>query len=499
MAKSDVMEQPNNAAEAPTQRGRPKKTETKQPKDAAGRFESPPKLKTFWERQREIRPEDWGPRFAVYLYRIEPVIDRLRSAENKYLRVYSEPVTEEQIMVEFGSGKYRAMLVSKKPGQETGETNDSFVFEILNLKHPPAIPKGEWVDDPRNKRWSWAKEPDPPLKPGLAEVSEAFDTFNEMQDKIRQQIGGGQQGNPTSQFKDMAEAVSKIVEIAKPPVQAETAKVDPFELATRILQIRSDNPMVELMKEQMTAIREELKEQRQEAARLQRELFDVRTKKDETEEGSKGFAGKIKELVEVKNEVKDLLGISESTGRRGTPAILELVKETVIQLAGSPVVAAIISRMAGPAPGPMPGMGQSPAVHQASPPAANGTSQPQRPEPDAQAFMQFVQQITPVMISKLEAGQSGGDFAGWMYEGYPDTLPKLQTLTHASLPGLQGAPVIIAFYRTTPYWPRIMQHEQGFTKFIEEFCAWRAETAEAANQEADDPGDEGEKPERMDL
>src|SRR5208283_4215532 len=79
----------------------------------------------FFKRLQKIAKEDWGPRYTLYLYRKEPITDRLRSGDFKYLRVYSEPITEDQIMVEFGSGKYKGTLNCKKPGEELGDEQDS--------------------------------------------------------------------------------------------------------------------------------------------------------------------------------------------------------------------------------------------------------------------------------------------------------------------------------------------------------------------------------------
>src|ERR1035441_615342 len=67
---------------------------------------------TFFENLRKIALSDWGSRYYLYLYRLEPVIDRLRSGETKYVMRYSEPVDEQKLMLEHGSGRYRLNLVA---------------------------------------------------------------------------------------------------------------------------------------------------------------------------------------------------------------------------------------------------------------------------------------------------------------------------------------------------------------------------------------------------
>ena len=106
----------------------------------------------------KVSKADWGARANIYLYRVEPMIDRTRSGENKFVNVYAEPVSEDRVMADYGSGRYKLILNFRKPGAETGDLIDSMYMDILNMKYPPKIPLGEWVDDPRNKKWAWAKD-----------------------------------------------------------------------------------------------------------------------------------------------------------------------------------------------------------------------------------------------------------------------------------------------------------------------------------------------------
>ncbi len=116
-----------------------------------------PKVLTFFERVGEIPKADWGTRASIKLYRLEPVINRLATSDNKYIGVYAEPVNEERVKVDYGSGKYRLYLNYKLPAQAEGKELDSVEFDIMDMHYPPKIPLGEWIDTPKNKDWAWAK------------------------------------------------------------------------------------------------------------------------------------------------------------------------------------------------------------------------------------------------------------------------------------------------------------------------------------------------------
>ena len=87
------------------------------------------------------------------------VHNRLMGGNRKiHVKRYDTPFDVQDLMLEAGSGVYQFQATKqdpktgKRPMFATGEV------KILNVNHPPKIPVGEWVDDPRNKEWQWAKE-----------------------------------------------------------------------------------------------------------------------------------------------------------------------------------------------------------------------------------------------------------------------------------------------------------------------------------------------------
>jgi hypothetical protein len=105
----------------------------------------------------------------------------------------------------------------------------------------------------------------------------------------------------------------------------------------------------------------------------------------------------------------------------------------------------------------------------------------QRPANEFETFIQNV--LNPALLRHYIQGFTGGEFAGWLYDGYPDRVVQLQNFTHPMMPGLKGANAIIqAYKRTESMWPTLSSArsngEAGFTEFVIEFCAWKPDTDE---------------------
>lgn len=485
-------------AEHPPERPEP---ETKPAPEPEARIPS----RNFVDKLKKIAADDWGARVRLYLYRLEPIIDRLRGSENKYIMSYEEAIDEDRILADHGSGKYQAILVWTKPGADKGESLDRYIFNILNIKHPPKIPAGEWVDDPRNKKWSWAKasidSQSQPAKNGMAELVDAVRVVNQIRRDAKEESPAVEQADPTGQFSNMVSAAARLVELSRPQVAATPAS-DPYDVAAKILQMRSDNPMVDMMRDELKAMREELRDARTEERKLQMELLEARLKPPEQKED---LLDRLEKLGEHKEKIAKALGLAveaaEEIRTKPLPAWVGLAKEVIGGIANSPLGGAIAQWMLTrnqPAPN---GFGNA-QPHTAPAPAVDIRPQPagQQPnQPPPQNFMQFVEAITPTMLRYLEAGSDGDDFADWLYAGYPEQFLQVQNLEHPMMPGMKGAQVIINLYRQSPYWQRIALHEARFVKFVQDFCKWKpGQEEEIPEAETEEPG-EGEDAERINV
>ena len=167
---------------------------------------------------------------------------------------------------------------------------------------------------------------------------------------------------------------------------------------------------------------------------------------------------------------------------------MEFFRDIIPQVINSPLLVGIGTRL-------MQGGPPMQAV-----PGRVAQSMPSKPGPAE--FQKFVEYVTPSMISYLEESD-GTAFAEWMAAGHTEWLPLIQGLTHNSMPGQSGAPVITAFYRSQPqWWNGIMKacggNEATFTKFVTDFCAWKPETeAPEPEQKADEP--ESTETERIEV
>lgn len=110
--------------------------------------------KTVFE---EIR-ERWKPSTKGYVYRTQPYTNKLMGGtKHVHVRRYDEPFDADDLMTYAGSGAYMIMLTERLPD---GKDKRTFTGDIklLDYNRPPKLPPGEWIDDPRNKEWEWAKE-----------------------------------------------------------------------------------------------------------------------------------------------------------------------------------------------------------------------------------------------------------------------------------------------------------------------------------------------------
>ena len=415
----------------------------------------PPKVPSFFQTMGRVQKEDWGPRASIYLYRLEPMIDRLRGGDKKYIMMYTEPLTEERIMVDHGSGRYKAVLNIRKAGAERGDEIDSHFFDIMNLKYPPKVPKGEWVDDPRNKKWAWAKEPDvPPAPPasGLAEFTGVFRAASELRKEIREEM-----------------------QPAQPVQPAQPAPVDPWAAAEKILQMRSDNPMVTILMTRMDAMDKAAEASRLREAELQKELRDQMRIQPQAQpaaapktllEQATEFAEAATKLKSIFNTPGEVGGEAAKVVRAARMGALEFLAEVVPRIVDAPIMTAVAARLMAGAP-PTDGITGAPAL-QPQP-------QPTQPNPQADLEMFLRHTITPALVQAIADKETGANFAQWLWDFLPQRLTQLQNFTHPRLPGLSGPAAIIMAYKHSPVWPSLSIHgEEAFALFVQEFCAWKS-------------------------
>lgn len=417
--------------------------------------------KGFFDRVAAIPAADWGARYYLYLYCLEPICNLKISGEKKYMQRFEEPVTSEhQIMVEYGSGKYRLMLVNHKATADEQRGPDQHEFEIFNPKYPPKLPKEVWVNDPRNKRWEaiLPKEPPTPLvaAPAVPSVDPlaAFDTFMGIQDRIE----------------------ARVKPVEAPPPQAPPApSTDPFDLVKKIMDMRGNDPMITLLLARMEAMDKGAEAARQREYELQKELRQL-ANTQQTAAAPKSAIEQLKELLSLKDTLKEVLGIDKEAAtthvRSRMSGWMELVSEIGPQLVNAPILNALATRIANGAPQ------QPPTVIDARPVQNTGGTVPpgtNPPGPDVNEVLSFVQTVvTPALCEYFRTGNDGKTFAAWIDDGYPGRVQQLQQF---------GAQRIIDLYKNAapPEVKAILLpggDDKRFVQFVTEFCAWKDEDGE---------------------
>ncbi len=412
----------------------------------------PSKSLTFFERVQSIPRSDWADRAKVKVYRLAPIINRLVSTDNKYITIYREPITEEKIKIDHGSGKYRLYL-NYKPAGRTEQELDSTEIDILDPKYPPNVPPGEWIDDDKNKQWAWARQPGmpaapppppPPAPTGLSELVNVLRVGSEMRKEVRDEM------QPTAQ--------------AAPAAPATPAPPDPFDTVAKIMGLRTNDPMIALLMQRMDAQDKAAEAARLREYELQKELRQ-QSQTVQTAAAPKSLLDQVKELAGIRNELKGLFGGGGDDGatlppiRSGKFAAWDFARELIPQVFNSRILNALADKIsAGPAlqmnPGQMPVNG-------------NGAD-------DTMTFVQHV--VTPAMLLFFKDEEDGGTFAEWLYGGHPGRVPELQAY---------GEQRIFELYKQAS--PRAdwailsARGEPAFAQFVHEFCVWRPEPDEEEN------------------
>ena len=443
-----------------------------------------PEKKSFWDNVNSISPEEWqAKRCYIYAYLSEPFCNVKVEGEPGYLRKFYQPIDPEFFLNEWGSGKYFLRLKEKRPGEKTDRDIDTLVFEIYNPSFPPKLPRKLWENDPRNARWL-SMLPKEEKVASQAETMQILNAMFDMQDRIEERIKGDQEAPQSA--NSVLDTAARLIELTKPKENGNGTPIDPWAAAERILNMRSDNPMVTILNEELKALRQSLDSEREGRLLMQQQIFDAKldTLKAQMQPtaASKSLVDQIKDLAAVKNEIAGLLGIN--VGNDGTAAapiargrsnpILDFAREVLPEVLKSPLMNAAASALMAKF-GPQGGI--QPPIQQ------NGA--PQQQLPPEQDLIQFVQRsLLDPLVEYLQNGD-GTMFAEFVYNGWPERLRPMQHMTHPQMPGQEGPPVIVELFKHSDIWATKLAHrEMQFRDFVLQFCRWSPDGEQPAPQTA---------------
>jgi hypothetical protein len=179
-----------------------------EPKQSSSRFGRVPgtniqigdaEAPSWWQWLDSISEDDWK-RSICYWYRSGPVTDRQAQGKPISLEKWGGKFDQTDVLNRHGSGRYRFDFCYIAPGSQKYVRIAQEFETILDLSKPPRVPLGEWIDNPANKDWEWAK---PLLK--AEEV--------EREQMAAEKIAGKPQPqqNPVEQLSDTIELAQKLL------------------------------------------------------------------------------------------------------------------------------------------------------------------------------------------------------------------------------------------------------------------------------------------------
>ena len=459
--------------------------EPEQPPAPAPRKDPLPRIREFFSGLQDISAADWGARYSVKVYRLAPIYDSTNvGSKKKYIMIYlaAPAPDEERIKRDCGSGRYRLYLNGKTSGTHKEAELAAVEIDILDPAFPPNLPVGDWLDEPKNRDWQWAKPllearqakalqaNTPPPAAASASLVEAMEVIDQIQDKA---AARERERTPPPDVRTQWDPASQLQTIAGVAQQMAAA-----------LKSTPENPMSGFLQDQMTAMRAEIAAARARSDALMDKLLE-RASAPPPQQNS-GMSA-IKDLV---TGVKDLLPSLKELWPNADEAIADRVVRSKMgpwQEFFAPVLPKLVDALGPILPGIMMSMGNS-GNRPAGPPAqfAPGLPAPARPNPNMVPPQPQQQAHAPnldeMLLNALTNDRDGGEFADSliMLFGQQGQLMYRQA---ASL-GEQG---LLTLIQQRPIWNQLGPLQSKVTQFVHEFIEYGQEPAEEPPEGTEPP------------
>lgn len=419
--------------------------------------------------------DDW----VLYLYRLSPITDQTVAGKAVHITKYAEPIDENRIMHDFGSGGYR-ILANRRT--ETGAWSTAWraEFDILNMDFPPKVPKGAWMADERNKRWAWAidkETPAPPATPASDPIQmlQSFETIMDRRDaRLRESL------KESAPKESMLDAVKIGLEMARSATPAASGVNDPVFL---------------IMKSQMDAQQRQIEE-------MNKRYLDLLEKQAQPAAAAPAPKSATEQIEETARIVEAARKISPQRGQvvEGHPIterVIDVLEKVLVPVAeaGAPMLFEAMARNqrqnaqqprpaqqpppAQPHPAPAAQPTQTPAVA-AAPAKEAGNVNPPIPE--------VLQRNFPTALSFFMNRRSGTDFGDWLMASpeHEKVIPLMRQIGADLEPPMEPVEAILAICQGIPMiWSQIGPvpgEEARLRDFLTELITW--------TPAPDEPGEE---------
>lgn len=369
----------------------------------------------FWEWLTRFSTDDW--QFMMgYLYRTAPTIDRRAAGRPSNIRKYSVPFDQDTVMHDEGSGGYRLDLCRRNPSTGRSTRIAQHYFQIMNLDFPPRVPAGDWVDQPENDVWKWAK----PKLEAAAQMAAIYPN--------------GTPPDPNKIFDTVLSGIERLNSGKKDEKEggsvAAAAITALSNMTTKMMEQQQARPADESSKVMLDFLKDELRETRKEM----RELRESR----KTEEKPKTLLEQIKEIVPAISEIRDIFGL-KSKGAGTATNWGDVVTEVIDKLSeNAPLIYDMVKgRNAEPGnigaqwrlgptkkaePKPAAAAEGTSSTTTAAPPASEpaAAQEAELPEADQKKYQailakwgQLITNVAPFLVDHFRANLTGYEFRDW--------------------------------------------------------------------------------------
>jgi len=465
-----------------------------------------------------IRTVDYN-NHQIHLFRVEPLTDRKRTGDYAYIQKFAEPFDEDTVLKDptwGGSGVYRATLYYEPPGtKKQKEVVAEKYFEVIDQAYPPRFPLSQWIDEPKNKKWAWAREV-MEREQGKDSSNRGGGSRNEIKE-VLQEIREGQV-SPKETFSSMMSAhqtgVKQGIEMAKQSAPAAAGDSGVVELLKTFIPLLKptpppppDNSIVEMLKLQIQ-MQEKRAESDREQSKADREAAERRAEAAEKRHDAlmTGLLAEKKNTgFDVIEQFTKMFGAFQQLNGAGLGATDEswsgIFKEGLREAAPdlmrtlAPGVGAMLGGLGQGAPRIPPPSVSRETLSTSVPPAQGqpaSVAQPAAAQPPPPFDPQFTQAYTCIFMSQstllnyMRTGRSGLDFGDWLADG-----PGAMEIEKIKAAGPENIMKFIAT-QIPPLWAELQPVQVKFQQFLGELMAWEP-------QEDDPEGNNSESVSRETL
>lgn len=393
----------------------------------------------IWEIIESVPDDHWGQLVQGYLYRHEPTYTPTQKGDGSYILKFVEPLTQEHVKEQFGSGAYALRLVDRDGDKKKYEK-----FEIIDAQYPPKLPNPEWKEHGVNRRWIFSKD-EPAPKADAGDDFERAEKLLALMSKAAAANGNKGPSDAQLMMDRFEKLTERIIELTRQQPDRTGEAFALLEQAKNLLPTvppPAEDKMTPLLLELL------LKRENGPAAAPRNPIEDMRA------------------TLELMRELKEEANPQPKSDPNDKWVM-------IAQILGPPVtaLASSIAMQKQQAPPAQPQPGAQP------PQIAAGEQQPAQPQqqapqqaPTQDPHVLLIRQILPLIAQPLLQSLSddettGGDFADWVLAGYgAQILSQAQQAPAATwVAEIMGAPEL---------WQALQQagvDQAKLEKFVDEF------------------------------